>query len=162
MKKSILLALIAVGLTVSFFVGISVSQERRAAIESQKAYEIQIQLAQQDVRAVQKVYVFEENVFGSEELSANSKTQRLRNEVLQLIQQHLQKMNDEELTAELARIQKELGEHEAEAKLQKARNLRQHADNLLQEILKTYPKSEAAKQARKMLGFGPPLNIEIK
>ena len=53
-------------------------------------------------------------------------------------------MSDKELIATKTDLQKALGEHQAEAKLQQA-------EKLLQEILKTYPKSPAAKQARKML-----------
>ena len=55
MKKTILFTLMVVGLTVSFFVGISVSQERREAQDSQKARnEILIQQAQNTFKAVQQ------------------------------------------------------------------------------------------------------------
>jgi len=123
-----------VGLTVSFFVGITVSQERRAAIDDQKARnEFQIHLAKKRLGD------------RSFSITLDTKSHRLRSDLLKMFQQRLETMNEEELIARKAELQKELGEHDSNAKLQQAKKL-------LQEILKTYPKSRAAEEARKMLG----------
>ena len=130
MKKSILLALIAVGLTGSFFVGRLRSQDQIQLNEG-----VQLQL---------KEGVEVKNLFiGTPQ---ERKSQRLRSEHQQLVKQLLQIINEQELTARIADLKKELGEHQAKAKLE-------HAKKLLQEILKTYPKSEAAKEAGRMLGI---------
>ncbi|MCH7685730.1 MAG: hypothetical protein IH899_03460 [Planctomycetes bacterium] len=144
MKKSILFALMVVGLTVSLWVGISVSQENRVR---------DIAVAQeQGVKALQQRSEIPDRDTEIEQFEVKiSKSQRLRSELQQLFQQRLKTMNDEELKRELARLQKELSEHEANSKLQKA-------VKLLNEILKTYPKSRAAEQARRML----PAHLQIE
>ncbi len=86
MKKTILFALIVIGLTVSFFVGISVSQEQRAQNE------FQIQVAQKAFDTVQQR---ERARFGFIDVSQDSKSQRLRKEFLQLFEKHLHSRTDE-------------------------------------------------------------------
>ncbi len=131
MKKTILFALMVVGLTVSFFVGISESQEQR---------KVQI-LTPQGIVAV--VHIIEDR---------SVQIQRLRNEVLKLSQQQIQTMNQEELNAKKAELQKELSEElQATAKLQQAIEFRKQAKKLLQEILRNYPKSLATRQASMLL-----------
>ena len=135
MKKTILFALIVVGLAGSFFVGISVSQEQKAGISRVPRVHSQAQ----------------SSALTDEVVTQETQPQRLRNELLQMFQQRLQTMNEKELNAKKADLQKELGEDEANAKLQKA-------VKLLNEILKTYPKSRAAEQARRML----PAHLQIE
>ena len=53
-------------------------------------------------------------------------------------------MNEEELNAEIARLQKQLTEKKAEKKLWQA-------NKILREIVKEYPESRAAKKANMML-----------
>jgi regulator of sirC expression with transglutaminase-like and TPR domain len=83
------------------------------------------------------------------------KLQRLRNELQQLFQQHLQiiqkdfqqtikTMNDEEIIEKKAALKKQINDYKANAKMNQA-------TKLLQEILKLYPKSPSAISARKML-----------
>ena len=131
MKKTILSSLMVAGLTVSFFVGISVSQEQGVTTEKQIALE--------ELNAARK------------QRAAIITQQRVRAELLQLFQQHLQSLNEEELTSKKAKLQKEIREFRAESKLREAKKLRQQAKEILQDIVKTYPKSQAAEQARKML-----------
>ena len=50
--------------------------------------------------------------------------------------------------------EKELGEHQAKAELEQAKKI-------LQKMLKSYPKSDAVKQARKMLGL-PQVDFTIE
>ena len=135
MKKTILFALIVVGLTVSFFEGHLASQERRAAIPTPKRITITYDSLSLKAGIVQLTPLLEDRV---------SKTQRLRNEIQRLFQKRLQTMSDDELIVGIDRLRKEFEVHESNVKLQQAKTL-------LQEILKTYPKSQAAKQARKML-----------
>ena len=143
MKKTILfslISLIVVGLGVSFFAGHLASQEPRAAIDSQKARnERKIQLAQQLVPGITEDTEEYLGPGGAQSLS------QLRDQIQTLNRLRINPMNEKELKREIADLQKELGEHEAKTKLQQA-------EKLLQEILKTYPKSRAAEEARKMLG----------
>jgi len=158
MKKTILFALIVVGLVGSLSVGSLVSQVRSAAQKAKIRAQEQSATAEvlraieegRTARVSQSEPVFQnsEQVFRPEPVFRDvedNKIQRLRNEVLQMIQQQLKTMNEEELTGKKAELQKELGEHQAKAELE-------HAKKLLKKIAKTYPKSEAAKEARKMLG----------
>ena len=130
MKKAILFALLVVGLTVSFFVGITVSQVPQPFVE--KTY------------FLRDGKVFSHDALARETIQIDG-LEKMRSQLVDLLQKRIKTMKEEELKAEIARLQKELREHEAKAKLQQA-------EKLLQEILKTHPKSQAAKQARKMLG----------
>jgi len=136
MKKTILFALIAVG-SVSFFAGHLVSQERRDPI-TEKQY-------RQDQKARRGRGAKGDTPKERRRRGAEETTIRLQKEYLQLIRQRIQTMYDEEIVAMIAVERRRLGERDSNAKLRQA-------EKLLQEILKTYPKSEAAKEARKMLG----------
>ena len=158
MKKTILLALMVVGLTVSFFVGITASKERgsirviaKARNERQAQQgvfnETLVSRLQREVRNRQKVNELRiqlAQIEFEEQGTQNTKSQRLRKELLQLFEKHIQQMPDEALIETITQLRRRLGEYEAHAKLQQI-------EKLLQEIQKTYPKSQAAEQARRML-----------
>jgi hypothetical protein len=161
MKKAILFALIAVGLGVLYFSKTSVSQVQKGPTGGTFPETRDVETA--SIPRTRSVFASAgggSNMPNMTAMIPQTKSQRLRNELQQLFQQRLQTMKRDELIARKADFKKELGEDESETKLQQA-------EKLLQEILKTYPNSQAANQARKMLriqkkaegevnfGFGP-------
>ena len=149
MKKTVFLALIACGFVASFFVGNSMSQEPLPApifVQYDDPFEASFFLKDGKLFSQDGTLVITKDGKATE-------LQKLQSQLLELTQRRIKAMKEEELKAEIARLQKQLQEQIAEEKFQQAQSL-------LREIVKDFPESQAAKRAGAMLkvpmdGAGP-------
>jgi TolA-binding protein len=140
MKKTVFLALMVCGLVASFLVGNSMSQAPPDG-DAEAADPPKRVVVDSDEPAIFKLQ-FRRNLDLIDDISP--RIESLRNQLLELTQKRIKTMTEEELKAEMARLQKLLAGEKAEKKLQQAQSL-------LREIVKEYPESRAAKRANMML-----------
>ena len=143
MKKTIFFALMIGGFVASFFVGNSMSQERRQ-IQTNVDTPLRESKAAADVSFAETPSIAE-----AAAIAVQEQPSPLRAEFLELLQRFAKTYKEEELKDTIAGMREELAEGEAEQKLQQAQKL-------LQEIMKVYPESRAAKKAGRMLKANAP------
>jgi uncharacterized membrane protein YheB (UPF0754 family) len=130
MKKTVFLALMVCGLVTSFLVENSMSQ----APESFP-----------DKKGVNFFRKFYPEAFTVKSTSnGDGALEKLQSQLLKLTRQRIKTMREEELKAEITRLNQQLQEQIAEVKLQQA-------NEILRQIVKAFPESQAAKRAAAML-----------
>ncbi|MEX1232697.1 MAG: hypothetical protein WEB58_20795 [Planctomycetaceae bacterium] len=142
MKKIAFFALLVCGLVASLFVRSSISQDDGTQPRV-PSLNLDTTAEELDTTTAEELDADEELI---SEVEVPNPLTPLRKELVELTQKRVETMTEDELKAELDRMQKQLAEYNAKAKLKEA-------EEILNAIVKNYPETPAAIQASQMLNL---------